>query len=592
MTKFKRLTEEDRQLLWKLYFTDGVSSEKIAEQLGVTGPAIRANIRRMGGAIRGAEDSHREHPLNEHAFAALTPEACYWMGVLMTDGCVHDDANPQSSPRVSLMWHMDDIEHIRSLDTFMGGDGSRVHTKKRKNGRTYCCWNARSKILAEALIAQGVTPRKTKTACPSPALQASPDFWRGCWDGDGEVDEGNNCPSLNLVGSFPIIQAFCAYFTGICPEYPLKPRSSGNTDCTAYVNLYGHGAMVLLRTLYEGAVVAMPRKAAVAAALLEKFKDKTFRILKVDIHQREMFPYVYTDFLKAQRDFADLKALDASALVEPLVKGPTSAIETSMIARDVTGVYASHLFHEKVRMSARVRGKPSPSELWGDPITRAKIIEEAENRKHSSLRASMSANCRPCWGFHPATAKAIYQRFGGNCDRIRILDPCAGWGDRLTAALSLDNFGCYLGYDPNLAMAPVYRRIANCYRPGAEATVLPLPFEGSDLPEAGFDVAFTSPPYFDYEEYGDDPGQSYKRYATADAWREGFLSSIPRLCAKALKPGGVLAVNISDAGRAPLVDWLAQEAEKVGSLRFIGTLFMRTGNFNRGMEGIYCWRRG
>jgi hypothetical protein len=155
----------------------------------------------------------------------------------------------------------------------------------------------------------------------------------------------------------------------------------------------------------------------------------------------------------------------------------------------------------------------------------------------------------------------------------------------------LNNFGLYHGFDPNAAMTPVYERIKNCYQGTAEAVVHPIPFEDANLIDGAYDIAFTSPPYFDYEEYGDDPGQSYLRYPDPEAWRAGFLAQIPRKCAAALTPGGVLAVNISDAGRAPLVDWLLQEAKSLLCLRFIGTLFMQTGNFDRAKEGVYCWRK-
>jgi len=290
---------------------------------------------------------------------------------------------------------------------------------------------------------------------------------------------------------------------------------------------------------------------------------------------------------KAYSDFDKLKGLEASALIVSLVKGGVSAVETSVITKDKTGVYASHFFHEKVRMDARVSGAQSPHGVWADMVRREKIITETTNRKHSSLRASMSANCRPCWGFMPAIAKAVYQHFGAK----RILDPCAGWGDRLTAALSLSDLERYDGYDPNSAMSDVYQRIMNCYGGQQRASVETLPFEDACVGHGVYDLAFTSPPYFDYEEYSDDAGQSYKRYPDAEAWRIGFLHPLMHKCTAGVKTGGVVAINISDAGKAPLVNWLIQESENCQYLRFIGTLFIQTGNFDRAHEGIYCWRK-
>jgi hypothetical protein len=589
--KIRRMSEKDRQRAWDLYFTSKESSETIAKRLGFSGPAIRMFLKRQGGVLRDAVIAHRTKLLNEHAFDILTPESSYWLGVLMTDGCVYDEANPQSSPRIELQWECEDAEHIRAFDVFMGG-GDRINVHTRPKG-VYHRWDARSTHLAETLLRYGISPRKTKTACPAECLRMNSDFWRGCIDGDGEVDEGNNCPDITLTGSFALVREFCTFMASVCPEYPLQPRPTGHTDCTVDVKLHGQGGMAVLKTLYKDATVAMPRKMKKAQEMLTKFDGKTFRILRCDIHQKTTFPYVYTDLRKAEEDFKGLCKLDARTLVESQVKGSVTAITMSAIARSKVGAIASHTFHERVRMMARARGKVSPIDMWNDLSMREKIIAEAENRKHSSLRASMTANCQPCWGFLPATAKAVYQHFCNDTPDVRILDPCAGWGDRLTAALSLKNFGFYLGYDPNTNMNLVYERIINCYGGFGKASVCPQAFEvgASRIDPETYDIAFTSPPYFNYEEYSDDPEQSYKKYPDPLVWRENFLASIPRLCAQALKPRGVMAINISDAGKAPLVDWLMEEAGEVSELQFIGTLLMQTGNFDRSQEGIYCWRK-
>lgn len=583
--KIRRMSPGDQQTAWDLYFNQRVSSEEIAKRLGFSGPAIRMFLKKKGGVIRGNVECHRSLPLNEHAFDTLTPESSYWLGVLLTDGCVYDQNNTESSPRVELTWEQADKDHLLVFDAFMGG-GNRITKKVRAKG-TYFRWDARSQVLADKLLEYGISARKTKTAKPSENLKYSHDFWRGCWDGDGEVDEGNNCPLLTLIGSFPLIQSFCDYFATIDPTYPLQPRPSGNTSCTAVINLHGQGGLVLLRTLYSNPGVAMPRKLKLAQEMLSKFDGRTFRVLKPDIHQRNTFPYHYTMMGQAIDDFKALKELEATKLIQPLVKGAVTHIETSIINKSRVGAYSSSFFHESVRMQARCRGKLSPIQMWEDLGIREKIIHEAKVGKHSSVRASMSANCQPCWGFMPAVAKAVYQHFNAKC----ILDPCAGWGDRLTAAFSLPDLERYDGYDPNSRMADVYQRIMNCYGGQKRASVETAAFESVAVPEGLYDLAFTSPPYFDYEEYSDDPDQSYKKYPTPDLWREGFLTPLMKKCALAVRSGGVVAINISDAGKAPLVDWLIKAAESCPNLKFIGTLFMQTGNFDRAHEGIYCWRK-
>ena len=54
----------------------------------------------------------------------------------------------------------------------------------------------------------------------------------------------------------------------------------------------------------------------------------------------------------------------------------------------------------------------------------------------------------------------------------------------------------------------------------------------------GFDLSFTSPPYFRREIYSDEPTQSCNRYTTPESWRDGFLLPAMRLQASVLKAGG------------------------------------------------------
>jgi len=61
-----------------------------------------------------------------------------------------------------------------------------------------------------------------------------------------------------------------------------------------------------------------------------------------------------------------------------------------------------------------------------------------------------------------------------------------------------------------------------------------------------FDIAFTSPPYFNVERYSYDDTQSWVRYKDIDDWNELFLQKSLDNVWKTIKPGGYLLVNISD----------------------------------------------
>jgi hypothetical protein len=82
------------------------------------------------------------------------------------------------------------------------------------------------------------------------------------------------------------------------------------------------------------------------------------------------------------------------------------------------------------------------------------------------------------------------------------------------------------------------------------------------------DFALTSPPYFTKEHYADDPTQSWVRYPTPDAWREGFLRRMLRLQFEALKPGAISVINVDDVRikntTHALTEWTKTLATEIG----------------------------
>ena len=301
-------------------------------------------------------------------------------------------------------------------------------------------------------------------------------------------------------------------------------------------------------------------------------------------------PWVYTDFEKACSSFHRLKNLNVSEALTPMIKGYGTATVPYYIKKMRVGMYASHYFHERLRMGISVGRAPSPLAVW--EANRDAIQQAADEGRHSSLRAAWTAMSRPAWGFSPSVAKAVFAHFRAS----RVLDPCAGWGDRLVGALA---YGCsYVGVDPNRKMSDIYTRIINNYQLDSESTekrVITGAFEDVSV-DGTFDLVFTSPPYYSWERYSDDPEQSCHRYKSPAAWRTGFLQSLVEKSFAALCSGGHLAINISEVPdpetreRLPLPDWLCEDAQAAG-FRSAGLLIMNTGNHDRNNEGIFIYRK-
>ena len=116
--------------------------------------------------------------------------------------------------------------------------------------------------------------------------------------------------------------------------------------------------------------------------------------------------------------------------------------------------------------------------------------------------------------FPPAVAKELYNLF----DAKHVFDFSMGWGDRL-AGFHASNAESYYGTDPNIAVFKNYENQNKLYGTNKKTIFKNSPAEDLDLSDSEFDMVFTSPPYFDVEQYSTDESQSWQRYGSdIDAW--------------------------------------------------------------------------
>jgi 16S rRNA G966 N2-methylase RsmD len=129
----------------------------------------------------------------------------------------------------------------------------------------------------------------------------------------------------------------------------------------------------------------------------------------------------------------------------------------------------------------------------------------------------------------------------------RVLDPSAGWGDRLLATIAYG--ASYTGVDPSNCMYPIYNSIINKFAPKnkkKEYTIINEGFENATIEENAYDLVFTSPPFFDFEIYEKSEKQSLNKFNTLDKWLNGFLYPLIEKSTKALVNGGHFGLYISD----------------------------------------------
>ncbi|MBO7554056.1 MAG: ParB N-terminal domain-containing protein [Bacteroidaceae bacterium] len=147
----------------------------------------------------------------------------------------------------------------------------------------------------------------------------------------------------------------------------------------------------------------------------------------------------------------------------------------------------------------------------------------------------------------------------------KVLDPCAGWGGRLVGFLASEADE-YEGVDASPEQVSgdllIYDTFKTACRREKKVTITCTPFEKKPLQSSYFDMAITSPPYFDTEQYigGEQSHDVYKSY---EDWREGFYRTLIAKCFDTLKDGGMFCLQVGSQ-RYPLLDDGKKIASEIG----------------------------
>jgi len=139
--------------------------------------------------------------------------------------------------------------------------------------------------------------------------------------------------------------------------------------------------------------------------------------------------------------------------------------------------------------------------------------------------------------FRPIRARevlSIYQ------DQITtVLDPTMGWGCRLTGAASL-NIPHYIGIDLNPELREPLTKMSEELTSLGSQTDIRLLFQDAmtvDYSQLTYDCVFTSPPYFNTEQYVGTKKRTTREWL---AWYQSIFSKIY----ENLKPNGLMMLNV------------------------------------------------
>ena len=185
---------------------------------------------------------------------------------------------------------------------------------------------------------------------------------------------------------------------------------------------------------------------------------------------------------------------------------------------------------------------PLASNLYGE------ITEISPASKHKSesvmrslLRRYTGTQCVS--NFRPTAAACLYSHFAH--PGAMVWDMSMGYGGRILGAIISDIN--YIGTDPAELTFKGLKEIKKDF--GRENRHYFLNKCGSETfvpKENTLDFAFTSPPYFNWEQYGEEEGQSFNQYSGNEEWNNGFLRTTIQNAYIGLKKGKYMGLNVAN----------------------------------------------
>jgi 16S rRNA G966 N2-methylase RsmD len=277
----------------------------------------------------------------------------------------------------------------------------------------------------------------------------------------------------------------------------------------------------------------------------EQFDDETMTIFKEAVfqHYRETgFPYFNLSWQERIEDFVRVGNFNTTDMIDA-----GDQIKQVMSGLGFVNHYMPHMFE------VRSGNFMTPLEAFNDDnVLRSAIdkrISHGDYMSDSGMRKVLGfvKGTQRVSNFRPTVAKFIYDKYNAQ----HVLDFSAGFGGRLMGACA-SNVKTYVGIEPCVKTYNALNTMADDLRGISdieEINIVNKPFEDIEIcscPDFEFDMAFSSPPYYNTEKYSDEDTQSWMRYKTVNAWEEGFLKPTIFRCWEALCYGGYFIINVAN----------------------------------------------
>lgn len=288
-----KLTPEQKSALAAEYLA-GATIEEVSSKYGIKKCSGWELLKRRG-LTRPTSETNRRYTLNHAAFAApLTPEAQYWVGMMMTDGFIM--RRKGCSPTAGIQLSQKDDAHIVAFGKFLGTDQTPTRFQPKRYAKSFNSGPAsridvRSRQIVADLATYGVVQNKSHVAEARNGIELSPHFWRGCIDGDGSIAFHPTAPYASLCGAS---YKFMKQFSDFCISVAAGVRATVNESRPGFYNVRigGGYAILLLRELYRDGTISLSRKEVAAKMILDHARKNPNWCNK-----RGSFDHRYEEFL-------------------------------------------------------------------------------------------------------------------------------------------------------------------------------------------------------------------------------------------------------------------------------------------------------
>jgi len=269
------------------------------------------------------------------------------------------------------------------------------------------------------------------------------------------------------------------------------------------------------------------------------------------------------------------------------------------LQQNFVGLELANSFHHHMMEVRYSDNKRTPKETFDNDIN----LKDCINRwleldkipNHAGMRRILKTRnkTRSVVNFKPVIAKFIYNTHVPK--NGKVLDPCSGYSGRLIGCIASNKNILYHGIDPDSRTALGNMRCASFFNSqynndiydnkmykfrfrfdlNCAEEIMP------DIKENDYDLVFTSPPYFNIEQYSNEVSQSFKKYSNYQDWLNKFLFIIVNESYRILKNSGKLILNVKNLPDQKIADDLCNYCEEKWILEKTYQMRLSNSEFHR-----------